>query len=492
MKKMQFIRHSLLALAVMSAPMAFTACSDNDMAKENLLVVNNSEDEVSINRLGGQIEVPVESNGNWTVVMDDKECDWAQTWTEGGESGGSLTLDVDYFDPRNQQQERKTAFTITNGTVSRHVTLRQYIGLNDGETADNASTQPYPDLWNSKGVGRGLNALNGNATDFVLNPKKMIKAGEEDDYYSTLFTQTTYPHSINDFVLTDTLEDNYRGLGVHCSIDIKYAKFKLNVTVDYMNSGKQVEHAKQYNASQNLAFLEARASVADVAALLEEDLDPTSFKWNANGMGVKMVSVGFKHSYSNVVKAFWKRDTTNFKTAVNAMLDKYGQVIIDGATLGGSVFTSVEYDSVMVADNIKLDSAKVTAGIQLGAIQIGGSVNVNYQQLGQTIWQESHHYCEASGGGKDALVALVGMMNENFVNRDSLKVAAQKWLDSIISSNDDRDNTALIKCRYTPIWNIFPYDVAQAIKPLVVARYKGEKFITIKPEDMGFTKDELK
>ncbi len=492
MQLKKIIQHSLMALAVLCVPMAITSCSDSDTTKDTVLVVNNSDSEVSINRLGGQIEVPVETNSSWTVEMDDDECNWAQTWTEGGESDGILTLNVDYLDPRTQRQERTTTFTITSGTVSQQITLRQYIGLNDGETAENASTQPYPDLWRSKGVGRGLDALTGEVTDFVLNPKNMIKAGQNDDDYATLFTQTTYPHTINDIVLTDTLEDNYRGLGVHCSIDIKYAKFKLNVNVDYKNSGKQVEHAKQYQASQDLAFLEARASVADVAALLEDDLDTTEFTLKSDGMGKKMVSIGFQNTYRKVVKAFRQGNASNFKTAVNTMLGTYGPVIIDGATLGGSVFTSVKYDSVMVSDDLNLDSAKVTGEVKLGAIQIGASANVTYQQHGQTIWENSHHYCEASGGDTNAMVALVGVMDENFVNRKDLNEAAKKWLASIVSSNDEKDNTALIKCRYTPIWNIFPDDVAQAIKPLAVTYYKGKTLCTIKPENMGFTKEELK
>jgi hypothetical protein len=499
MKKSMMTLAAVLCCATVTL---FSSCSDSGVDDNNALVVNNSEMEVSINRLGGQVEFPVEANGSWTVKVDDEDCDWAQTWTDGGKSGGIVTLNVDYLDPRDQKQERKTTFTVTNGSTSKQVTLRQYIGLKDGETADNAATQSYPDLWFGKGVGKGLDPLTGNFTaNNVLNPKGMITLTEKDpSSYGTLFSQTPEPHTINDIVQTDTLEDNQRGLGVFCAIDVKYAKFKLNVEVDYKNSGKQIEHTKRYQSSQDLAFLKSSASVADVAALIVEDLDEVSirnkktYRFKKKGLAEQLVSVGFQTTYGDIVYAFDNikgADSTTFKNAVNKMLDDYGPVIINGATLGGSVFTAVEYDSTFVSDSIKLDSAKVTAGICVGAVQIGAKVNVKYQQLGSTIWENSHHYCEASGGDKAALVALVGVMNDNFVDRDKLNKAAEKWMSSIVSSNNADDNTSLIKCQYTPIWNIFPDDVAQAIKPLVVEKYRGKKLCTIKPEDMGFTKDDL-
>ena len=65
--------------------------------------------------------------------------------------------------------------------------------------------------------------------------------------------------------------------------------------------------------------------------------------------------------------------------------------------------------------------------------------------------------------------------------------AAQIWMQSIRSSNDADDNTAVISVNYTGIWNLFPWDVADKVKDIISDYYKDKK-TCISIDDMGVKK----
>lgn len=479
----------LMAMAIVVA--TFTACSDDESSSSNF-VINNGDTEVTINRLGGSVEIPITANGEWTATISGNEMDelpWSDVSQEKGNGNGVLTVNVDYFNPALQMHERKAQITVKNGDKTQTVTLRQYIGINDGETADNDSTTYYPDLWHGKGVGKGLNPLTGNmSNNYVLNIKNVIDLAKTTEY-ATLFSQTPLPHSENDVVLQDTLTDNLDSLGVHCSISVKFAKFKLGLDVDYKNGGKQVEHQAVYTGSQDVNYLYASTSSADIATYLEQDWDAANKNWVSNpGISQKLVSPGFRSAWAHVM-----RNTDNadeFKKAVNNMISKFGPVFVDGATLGGSIFTAIEYDSLMVRDSLGV-YGKLTADVTLAAIQITGKVSAGYGKIGTDIWQNSHFSCSISGGDQKTYDRMMDQMNSNTPDRTALRDAAKAWMKSIRSSNDKNDNTAVISVEYTGIWNLFPWDVADEVKAIVEEYYKGKK-TCISIDDMGVQKKNLR
>jgi len=476
---------SLMAIAIAAA--TFTACSDDESSSSNL-VINNGDTEVTINRLGGSVEIPITANGEWTATISDNEMDelpWSDVEQTSGNGNGVLTVNVDYFNSALQIHERKAHITVKSGDKTQTITLRQYIGLNDGETVSNESTTYYPDLWHGKGIGKGLNPLTGDmSNNFVLNIKNVINLAKEDDY-ATLFTQEARPGMTADVLLQDTLTDNLDSLGIHCIINVKFAKFKLGLEVDYHNGGKQVEHQAVYTGSQDLEYLFASTSSSDISALLEDDWDEENNKWVSNPeMSKKVVSVGFRSAWANVMKN--KDNDAELIKAVNKMLSQFGPVFVDGATLGGSVFTAIEYDSLKVEDDFTV-GGKVTANLALAAIQLNGEVNATYAKKGMDIWQNSHFYCAISGGDQKSYNKMLAQMNSNTPDRTALMEAAQIWMQSIRSSNDADDNTAVISVNYTGIWNLFPWDVADKVKDIISDYYKDKK-TCISIDDMGVKK----
>ena len=68
---------------------------------------------------------------------------------------------------------------------------------------------------------------------------------------------------------------------------------------------------------------------------------------------------------------------------------------------------------------------------------------------------------------------------------DLLRDAASKWIDSIVSCDNENDNTAVVSIAYTPIWTLFPSSIARKIKALAVEKYKDKNICTFKLEDLG-------
>ena len=469
------MKKQVWAVAAAIAMVSFCACSDDKKDDFNF-TINNGVSEVTINRLGGSVEIPIEASGEWTASISENEFDnliWSDIRQNSGNGNTMLTVDVDYFSPSYQIHERNAKITVNSGNKSQVITVRQYVGIEEGESVPNVSSGYNAEIWHDKGLGKGLDPLTGNLmNNYVLNITNVIKLAEKPDY-STLFTQETRPGMNVDVLLNDTLENNLDSLGVSCNINVKFAKFKLGLSVDYHNMGKQVDHAATYTGSQDLEFLKANTSASDIAFLLASSWDDENQRWYKDSVLYrKVLSNGFLGVWADIMSN--RDDEQEFNEAIDYMLEHFGPVWVVGSTLGGSIFTAIEYDSTSVEDDFKVNG-KVTCKVMLAAIQIDGNITAGYAKKGKDIWEKSHFYCSLSGGDQKSYSAVLEQMNKPLPDRDALRTAARLWMESIRSSNDRiTDNTALINVDYTGIWNLFPRSVANKIKRYILQKYEGQ------------------
>ena len=63
MKKILFLMAAAIVAVVLNS------CTDD--GNENSLVINNGNSEVTINRLGGIVQVPIAIDGEWTATISD-------------------------------------------------------------------------------------------------------------------------------------------------------------------------------------------------------------------------------------------------------------------------------------------------------------------------------------------------------------------------------------------------------------------------------------
>ena len=470
------MKSTILAMA-MTVTAAFTACSDDD--NETSLIVNNNETTVSINRLGGSIEIPITANGEWTAEVTEENDDaesFAACLVEAGNGDAKLQLNVDYFNPKQQKQERTANLVVKCGDKTQTIRIRQYIGLKDGETAPNADVTPYFDLWFSKGLGCGLDPLTGDMTSPVLNIYGIQKAiNDGGAAYKGLLRQTVHTNAANEVIRLDTLEDNMVGLTAQASIEVSYLKFKLKIGVKYENTDSQLVNIKNYQAVQKLVFLDSNVDNMTISALLDDD------QKIAKGETKNMFTAGFQSYYKKITQA---TDSAKRQGYIKKLIQGYGPVYVTGAELGGDLFVSMRYDSIMAKNNFAV-GGKLDLELALGPVNIDANVHVDYKRNGRDLWSSSHHYAKCSGGDQKAITELAALVNQVQPNPDLVKQLGQTWAKSIISSNDVDDNTSLVRITYVPIWNLFPDDIADEIQAYALKYYQGKE-LGINPAVLGF------
>lgn len=433
-----------------------SSCSDSDDTTS--IIVNNGDKEACINRLGGNIDIPIESNGNWKASLDDVQGKLKWVGIKGaveGNGSGSISLSVDYLNPKKQIQERTANLVLECDGKKEIVKLRQYIGLKEGESAENDNAQPFTDLWFNKGVGSGYNILTGEQTETIFNVEELKKY---------LAQNQTAKDQIK-VALSDTLDEDTASLKVDCKLSVKYGTFKLNLNVNYDNKGYQLSNVKTYNSEQSVTFL---SSNFKGMSTLRHNLEK-----KVSGLE-DQVEVGFLDVYDLIVDSYKTGNKEEFKENVEYLYETIGPVVITGADLGGSIFFSMRYDSLAMEENFKVHG-DLDAKLMLAGVTIQGGVAVDYAKKGMQIWNASQHFLTASGGNSATLASLTKLMTEKEPNLNSIQAAADKWINSITSASDQTDNTSLINIRYQGIWNLFPFKMSKEMKEIAREYYKDKK-----------------
>lgn len=433
-----------------------SSCSDSDDTTS--IIVNNGDKEACINRLGGNINIPIESNGNWKASLEDVQGKLKWVGIKGaveGNGSGSISLSVDYLNPKKQIQERTANLVLECDGKKEIVKLRQYIGLKEGESAENDNTQPFTDLWFNKGVGSGYNILTGEQTETIFNVEELKKY---------LAQNQTAKDQIK-VALSDTLDEDTASLKVDCKLSVKYGTFKLNLNVNYDNKGYQLSNVKTYNSEQSVTFL---SSNFKGMSTLRHNLEK-----KVSGLE-DQVEVGFLDVYDLIVDSYKTGNKEEFKENVEYLYETIGPVVITGADLGGSIFFSMRYDSLAMEENFKVHG-DLDAKLMLAGVTIQGGVAVDYAKKGMQIWNASQHFITASGGNSATLASLTKLMTEKEPNLNSIQAAADKWINSITSASDQTDNTSLINIRYQGIWNLFPFKMSKEMKEIAREYYKDKK-----------------
>lgn len=436
-----------------------SSCSDSDDTTS--IIVNKGVKEACINRLGGNINIPIESNGNWKASLDDQgKLKWVGIkGAAEGKGSGSISLSVDYLNPKKQIQERTANLVLECDGKKEIVKLRQYMGLEEGESAENDNNQPFTDLWFNKGIGSGYNILTGEQTETVFNVEALKK----------YLTQNQTAKDQIKVAITDTLDEDTASLKVDCKLSVKYGTFKMNLNVNYDNKGYQFSNVKTYNSEQSVTFL---SSYFKGMSTLRHNLEK-----NVSGLE-DQVQVGFLDVYNSIVDSYNTGNKTGnkeeFKENVEYLYETIGPVVITGADLGGSIFFSMRYDSLAMEENFKVHG-DLDATLALAAVTIKGGVAVDYAKKGMEIWNNSQHYITASGGNSATLASLTKLMTEKEPNLDVIQEAAGQWINSITSASDQTDNTSLINIRYQGIWNLFPYKMSKKMKEIAREYYKDKK-----------------
>jgi hypothetical protein len=468
---------------VMTALTSFTACSNDESMMENesaLATMAPTPSMVSVNRLDGIVEIPVNISGSWTAELKesaDGELPWAGIVQGQGKGPATLKVGYDYFSPRLQQQERVAEIIVRSGEQTQTIRLRQYIGLKDGEAAPNDNGIFY-DLWRDKGMGRGFDPLTGKQTHgSIINISGIKSLAAQFPKYGEMMRQNPIVDARSNIELVESIEDNLVGLGAKAHMDISYALFKFDLDVKYNNTGKQLRNPQTYIAEQKMTFLESQL---DHTFLTTAIMDDPALEGQ---IAPKMMSYGFKAQYQKLMKAHNDGNDDEFEKQVRKMLDTFGPIIITDTELGGSLTIAIKYDELTTKDSLKVNG-KATAKMDLGILSIDAGVDATYSRNGLDFMMESSHAILCDGGSQQAALALSSLLNQDKADPDAVVEAMKTWTGSIFSlascesgdssDNSKKDNTAIIAFDYMPIWSLFPLEVALKMEQFVVDFYQDK------------------
>lgn len=482
----------LMAIAI--AAVTFTACSENDSD----FVINNGDGEASIDRIGGEIVIPITATGKWTAKLADDSRKWAQVWTGNGEGAGKAVIYVSPLDPRTQIHERKTTLTITAGDQKKVINVRQFIGLRDGDTAENEG-EIYADLWNGKGIGHGMNPLTGKlSNDAVINLYGLNKLIKDDPAkWGSFYRQSPGPGVNGEVTLVDTLEDNIKAIHAQVGIDVTYATIKFHLDAEFKNSGRQFRKADRYQGSYRTTFLTGEVGIGNCRSIISKDPKLES-------LDAQMLLTPLAQEYYFALKdAYDEKDDDTFRDVVESLCSEIGPVIVTKAELGGDCVIQLVFEEISQADSFKI-GGNINAAIKAGLFELKTDLEVDYTKIGTDIWNNSKRSITAHGGSSEALskmlAALEAGTDDMETVRKNIKDATTEWVKSINSYDDPDiakqakidgkgDNTALVHIEYSPVWQLFPIKYQKKIKDIIVELYTGKNLITVDPKLLGIVDD---
>lgn len=485
----------LMAVAIVA--LTFSACSDDESSSSDF-VINNGATEASIDRVGGEIVIPITATGKWTAQLADDSRKWAQVWTGNGEGAGKAVVYVSPLDPRTQIHERKTTLTITTGDQKKVINVRQFIGLRDGEAAENEG-EIYADLWNGKGIGHGMDPLTGKmSNDAVINLYGLNKLIRQDPAkWAEFYRQSPGPGVNGEVTLTDTLEDNVKGLHAKVGIDVTYATVKFHLDAEFQNKGRQYANPQRYIGSYRTTFLTGEVGIGNCRSIISKD--PRLESEEAQ----MLLSPIAQDYYFALKEAYDAKDDDTFKDVVEALCSEIGPVIVTKAELGGDCVIQLVFNEISQEDDFKI-GGDINGSIKAGLFELKADLTVDYSKVGTDIWKNSSRSVTAHGGSSEALsrmlAALEAGTDDMETVRKNIKDATTEWVKSINSYDDPDiakqakmngkgDNTALVHVEYSPVWQLFPIKYQKKIKDIVVDLYKGKKLITVDPKLLGIVDD---
>ncbi len=503
----------LMAMAI--AAVTFTGCTDNN-DDINLTLGQDGATEVTINRLGGVIEVPITCNGTWKASLPE-DCDWARVITTEAKGLGKIIVTSDYYAPDNTE-DRSTMLTVISGDKTQTIRVRQYLGLKDGE---NDGATILTDAWGETVLGLGCNIIvDEGASEDKLFKKNAVVSPENAKYiaansmkYNRVFVSSSNAADIGEEGTKKENNEKWDTLGIRASVSVTYGLFKLKIQGQYKSNEKEVKNKLNYQTEYQAPRAVAWVGAADLASLATTTI--TRKKYPDEEEYTKMrqlqdiaVCPGFDNLRVTIMELFDEEyadsdlpaaDSTwtipsKIRTKLASLDTKYGPVYVSRVLMGGSTFLNLEYDSVYVADTLQL-SGSIDLEITSGLLNVKAGVQAGYAKVAKNIMENSKSTFTVRGGDKDkrSILANSLTLKSTEVNKQVTKDldinavhnALKEWSASIpdgAPTMANRDLYAPISYGYSPVWDLFG-DYAALVKEYFVRKYKNKNTI-VNLEDM--------
>lgn len=471
--------------------MGFTACQDD---VENITLQLGEEDgkEVSINRIGGMLEVPITTNGSWKASLPG-DCDWIALGDSIGNGNHVLEVFVDYNDPRFAE-ERRVDLTVTAGEQTKTIRVRQYVGLTDGENAAYINDSVgFNDLYLTRGIGSGINIAATKEIDMVRDPlfskATLNELVKKFPVHKEIITETVDPQFIGKVGVRDSLSETSQHLDVKASINVSYALFKLDIHGEYQMGNFTDANNYKFDVAYEVPRVMAAVDASSLEALAEEE-ETAKYAFSSGFRAArqkvitaietaKLSDEEWRNLENGDVTAWNATTTNNIKRALKNLNNKFGAVYVSQARLGGSCTMHIECDTTAIQDTT-IVSGKIKTAITVGLLQVDADISANYSQLATSVLRNGSYAFSIRGGSaqtnKDLTLSLG--IDKSKINVAGITEELAKWTGTIpteLTSNEAKQNMAVIDMGYMPIWGMFPFEYSDIIRAWYIMQYKDKK-----------------
>jgi len=496
----------LVAMAITAV--SFTACNDEKIDEGSLSLGEDNAKEVTINRLGGFIEIPVTATGEWTASLPE-DCKWAKVINDEDSGTGAVTVFTDYLNPENTE-DRRTELTVTAGKTKKSIRIRQYLGMHDGE---NDAATVSDDAWGNTLLGMGVNIVNtgkGEAGmykgNWVTSPENAKMIAQNSARYNRVFVSSTSSEDIGKEGVAKELHSKQDTLGIRASVSVTYGLFSLKIEGEYGSNetevNNKVSYSTEYQAPRAKAWLGARdlASLANMTVSKRAYEDEEEYKQMRNLKNSALtggfdgdrceIMDKFDELYGDLEDDFPEADSTwKIPTKLNKLLKSldanYGPVYISSVLMGGSTFLNIEYDSIFVTDTLNI-SGSIKVDITSGLLNVKAGVDAGYGKTSKTIMEHSKSTFTVRGGegSKRSAVMNALTLKDTNVGPDVTKdidvakvhAALAEWSASVPDGEPTQSNSkyfAAITYGYSPVWAFFG-EYASFVREFFIRTYKNK------------------
>ena len=493
----------LMAMAI--AAVAFTACSDDTTQEVSLVVGDDNAKEVTINRLGGILEIPITATGEWTASLP-ADCKWAKVVTKQRVGSGTIVLSTDYYNPRNTE-DRRTELTVASGNTTKTIRIRQYLGLHDGE---NDAATVSDDAWGNTVLGVGVNIVNTGRGEegmikgnWVVSPENAQWIAQQNRRYNRVFVTSTSAEDIGEEGVAEELHSKQDSLGIHASVSVTYGLFTLKVEGDYSSNETEVKNKVSYSTEYQAPRATAWIGARDLASLATMTIDRNRYRnedeyYDMLDMQEAALTIGFDGLRKDIMDAFDatykekmdKADSTwqipnDIEVLLKDLDNDYGPVYISRVVMGGSTFLNIEYDSIYVTDTLRIDGS-IKVDITNGLLNVKAGVEAGYGKSAKDIMENSKSTFTVRGGGTKERSAVVNSLKlkksqvdgevTSEIKLDSVRGALTAWSASIPKGAPTQSNKGLyasISYGYSPIWAFFG-KYSAFVKEFFIREYKNK------------------
>ncbi|MBR5846775.1 MAG: BACON domain-containing protein [Bacteroidaceae bacterium] len=487
--KKNFLKSALLMMAL---GMAFVSCQD-DVADE--LTIGTGEDgvkEVTINRIGGIIELPIVTNTEWKASLP-ADCDWVGLSDSIGTGNHTLEIFVDYNDPRFAE-ERRVDLVVTAGDQTKSIRVRQYVGITDGENAAYISDElGFNDLYLTRGLGQGINISATKEIEMVKNPlftKATLDAlAKQNPLYKDIVTETSDPQLIGQVGVKDSLSAKPEHLGVKATINVAYGLFKLDIYGEYIMGNFTERNNYKFDVSYEVPRVMATVDAPTLEAIADEEntvkyaFTPgfTRARQNViNSITAAKLSDDEYEKLAECDPATWETSKMKkIKSALTQLNTNYGAVYVSQTKLGGSCTMHIECDTTAIQDTT-IVSGQIKTAITVGLLKVDADVSASYSQLATSILRNGSYAFSIRGGSSDTNQNLTQSLGIDKSKIDAVGINKElaKWMGTIpteLTSDVAKQNMSVIDMGYMPIWGMFPFEYSDIIRAWYIMHYKDKK-----------------